>query len=306
MAYRGRPSGPGKSSPIVFDFSKAHGPAIKLPCGQCIGCRLERSRQWAVRMLHEAQMHEENSFLTLTYSPENLPATGSLNKKHFQDFMKRLRGRLGGRRIRYFHCGEYGERLRRPHYHAILFGFDFPDKVFYKPVGDNGRLYISAMLDETWSHGFAVIGDVTFDSAAYVARYVTKKVTGPRADGHYLRFDKETGEVFTEPDGSLSHLEPEYVTMSRRPGIAAGWFERFGSEVFPSDEVITRGVQARPPRYYDKLFEAAHGDLDSIKARRVGRMRKHAENNTDFRLAIRERVKMAQFQQLKRGYENES
>lgn len=302
-AYRGRPTGPGKPSPVVFDFSKAHGPAIKLPCGQCIGCRLERSRQWAVRLMHEAQLHEASSFLTLTYSDENLPADGSLNVKHFQDFMKRLRRRIG-ERLRFFHCGEYGERFARPHYHCILYGFDFPDKLLYKP-SDAGDLYTSGFLDSVWQHGHCIIGDVTFESAAYVARYVTKKVTGNKADGHYLIFDPETGEVPQKPDGSFSHLTPEYVTMSRRPGIAAEWFKKFGRDVFPSDEVIVRGQSCRPPRYYDNMFEAAHGDMDAIRSKRITKMRQYADNNTDKRLAARERVALARVKQLKRGFENE-
>jgi len=253
--------------------------------------------------MHESQLHACSSFLTLTYRPESLPADGSLNKKHFQDFMKRLRERLGIS-LRYFHCGEYGEKFARPHYHCILFGYDFPDRVFYRPA-EGGALYTSSLLDDVWGHGHCIIGDVTFESAAYVARYVTKKVTGMAADGHYLRFDPESGEIHENPDGSLARRQPEYVTMSRRPGIAADWFKLFQRDVYPSDEVIARGVSCRPPRFYDKLFEAAHGDMDAVRTRRIGGMRKQADNNTDARLAVRERVTLARISVLKRGYERE-
>lgn len=287
-AYRGR------GGRIVFDSSQRIGPEMQLPCGQCIGCRLERSRQWAVRMMHEAQLHEDNCFITLTYSPENLPRDGSLNKAHFQGFMKRLRARFSGRKIRFFHCGEYGEQLQRPHYHACLFGFDFPDKVFYKHVGDS-RLYLSQILEDTWRFGFCSIGEVTFESAAYVARYITKKVTGDLADDHYLSFDPVTGESFV--------LQPEYVTMSRRPGLASAWFEEYCNEVFPSDEVIARGFACRPPRYYDKLFEAAHGDLDFIKRERRKALRAHLDDVSPERLRVRERCAQARLAQGKRSFE---
>lgn len=286
---------------IVFDHSKAIGPELKLPCGQCIGCRLERSRQWAVRLMHEASLHEDSAFLTLTYSPENVPLDGSLNKKHFQDFMKRLRQRVNVP-LRYFHCGEYGEALGRPHYHCILYGMDFPDKIYYKSAGEC-RLYISEWLNEVWSHGFAVIGDVTFESAAYVARYVTKKVTGDLAKDHYLSVDRSTGVIRQDGDGNLVRVQPEYVTMSRRPGLASHWFSSYVNEVFPEDEVIARGVPCRPPRYYDKLFEAAHGDIESVKTRRRIKALKVADNNTPERLRVREVCAAARLAELKRGFE---
>jgi hypothetical protein len=111
--------------PVVFKPTAGYlDKELKLPCGRCIGCRLERSRQWAVRCVHEASLHEKNCFITLTYSPENLPKDGSLDVSHFQKFMKRFRKRFGPG-IRFFHCGEYGESLSRPHYHACIFGFDF-------------------------------------------------------------------------------------------------------------------------------------------------------------------------------------
>ena len=168
-------------------------------CGQCVGCRLERSRQWAIRCVHESQMHEQNCFITLTYSDEFLPENGSLQLKHFQDFMKRLRFHVGGG-IRFFHCGEYGEENGRPHHHAIIFNHDFADKKVWKT--NNGVvLYRSKILEELWPYGFATVGCVSFESAAYVARYITKKVNGDMADSHYLG------------------REPEYITMSRRPGV---------------------------------------------------------------------------------------
>ena len=166
----------------------------KLPCGQCVGCRLERSRQWAIRCMHEAQMHEDNCFITLTFNPESLDDRSnpwSLDVRDFQLFMKRLRKKYGAG-IRFYHCGEYGELNKRPHYHACIFGFDFPDKRLWKVTNSGHRLYISESLDELWPFGFCTIGNVTFESAAYVARYIMKKVNGDAAADHYEWIDEDT------------------------------------------------------------------------------------------------------------------
>lgn len=220
---------------LVFKRSQSwRGESLKIPCGQCIGCRLEKSRQWAVRCVHEASLYAKNCFITLTYSDENLPPKSSLCLKHFQDFMKRLRKRFGPG-IRFFHCGEYGERLERPHYHALLFNHDFEDRKLWTEREEQ-RLYVSRSLSELWPLGFSTVGDVTFNSASYVARYVVKKITGKGAEQHYL------GRT------------PEYITMSRRPGIGRRWFETFRGDVYPADDLIVRGNHSRPPRYYDDLL----------------------------------------------------
>ncbi|QXP08127.1 MAG: replication initiator protein [Arizlama microvirus] len=261
---------------------------IQVPCGQCIGCRLERSRQWAIRCVHEAYGHEDNAFITLTYAPEFLPKDGSLIKSDFQKFMKRLRKAVSPTLVRFFHCGEYGEKNARPHYHACLFGYSFPDKVLYS-IRDECRLYRSPMLEKLWPMGFATVGDVTFESAAYVARYITKKITGDLAPDHYK--------------GKM----PEYTTMSRRPGIGKRWYDKFSTDVFPSDEVVLRGKVMHPPRYYDKQLEAADFVLyEKIKLDRKTKAIQNAADNTTARLAVKEICKQAQFQQLKRGLENET
>lgn len=289
-AWRGRKCGPSGKVKVVFEKEDSCGISIDLPCGQCIGCRLERSRQWAIRMMHEASLHQDNCFVTFTYSPEHLPADLSLNKRHFQLFMKRLRKRCGA--VRFFHCGEYGESTGRPHYHAILFGFDFPDKVLYSERGDV-RLYSSVLLDELWGWGVCRIGSVSFESCAYVARYILKKVNGDDADRHYSRVNSITGEEYS--------IAPEYVTMSRRPGIARDWFLKYGDEVFPFDEVVSRGFPSRPPRYYDSLLELSEPDVFvSVKRKRLSDMRKHEEDLTPARLAVREKCAQARVRVFKR------
>ncbi len=271
---------------ISFSRSKSTGLRMTVPCGQCVGCRLERSRQWAVRCMHEASLHAENCFITLTYSDGHLPPYGSLVKKHFQDFMKRLRRGKNGR-VRYFHCGEYGSVNRRPHYHALLFGHDFVDKVPWRKAGDH-QVFRSSALESTWKFGHAEIGSATFESAAYVARYCVKTLQNLRfregsresyleaVEREYSRCDTVTGEIV--------QVAPEYVTMSRRPGIGAGWFDKFSAEVYPSDEVIVRGKSTRPPRFYDKLCED-EGNFDEVAAGRA-KARRKAEETPD-RLAVR-------------------
>lgn len=244
--------------------------------------------------MHEASLYAENSFATLTYAPEALPPGGTLVKRDYQLFMKRLRKFMDGERISYFHCGEYGERLERPHYHACLFGVWFPDQRFYKRGPDGSPLFRSEALESLWPHGNSLLGAVTFESAAYVARYCVAKVTGPEAPGWYLHVDQETGEIFER--------EPEYVTMSRRPAIGKAWYEQYGAEVRRDDSVVVRGVECKPPRYYDKehekLDQLAHADT-KLQRERAAKLRK--ADSTPERLAVREAVKKAQVSTLKRS-----
>lgn len=209
---------------------------LTFACGQCIGCRKERARQWAVRCVHEASLYDNNCFLTLTYDDYHLPADGSLNKRDIQLFLKRLRKQFGDG-IRFLQCGEYGEKYNRPHHHVLLFNFDFPDKVLFYNCRSH-KLYIADSLCKLWDKGFSTIGPLTYDSAAYVAGYVLKKITGKLSEFHY--------------DG----LEPEFITMSRRPGIARAWYEKNKDNIYDNDLVyLNAGVVGRPPRYYDRLFD---------------------------------------------------
>lgn len=233
-----------------------------VPCGQCTGCRFARARSWAVRCMHEASMHQQSCFITLTYDNAHLPPGGTLVKWHFVNFMKRLRKRFGSG-IRFYMCGEYGEKLGRPHYHAILFGLDFHDRELFKNVRGN-KLYLSRSLQKLWPFGFSSVGNLTFQSAAYVARYVMKKVTGKRAESHYQRFDAETGEIYD--------ILPEYNCMSRRNGIARDWFEKFKHQIFSdgSDFVVANGAKLKPPKYYDYLYDLEFPEaMDKIKLLRV-------------------------------------
>lgn len=261
---------------------------IDVPCRQCIDCRLEYSRQWAVRCVKEAEFIIEqggkNCFITLTYNEEHLPPNGSLQLAHWQKFMKRLRKKFGAN-IRFFHCGEYGAELSRPHYHAILFNFDFNDKEIWR-IRDGVNLYRSPSLEKLWTYGYSSIGNVTFESAAYVARYCTKKITGKLAKEHY------------------GDKKPEYTTMSRRPGIAYEWFKKYKSDVYPDDSVVIRkNMKCKPPKYYDYLYDIDNPkEMKKIKFKRCERARNDPDNTPE-RMEAKHIVQKAKAKMLIRGYE---
>lgn len=280
---------------LVFDVKKAYsGRAIQIPCGQCVGCRLERSRQWAMRCLHEQKLHRQNCFITLTYDNDKIPEGGTLVKRDLQLFLKRLRKQFGAG-IRFYACGEYGDSTARPHYHAIVFNHDFSDRKLFAQRDSKTPIFTSKVLDEIWGNGFCVVGDVTFDSAAYVARYVMKKVTGDLAAEHYSR---------VSPDGRIFCVLPEFTVMSRRPGIGMGWFEKFGLHAYAHDSVIVNGHEVRPPRFYDTKFELVDPDqMDYLKSRRRAVARSLAHDNTrglHGRLSVKEKVTIASLAQKSR------
>lgn len=278
--------------------------SVIVPCGQCIGCRLERSRQWAMRCVHEASMHNDNCFITLTYDAENLPPDTGLRKRHWQDFIRELK-RQYGKYIRYYHCGEYGDRNNRPHYHAILFGHNFEDWVYLFDSPSGEPIYTSPTLERIWKKGFVTVGSVTFQSAGYVARYCMKKINGRKKEEidlktglkHYERINSFTGEIV--------EVLPEYSTMSRggrhSRGIGFQWFNKYKSDIYPKDFTTIRGVRCAPPRVYDKYLESIDPMMyDDIKA---GRKLKQflIDQEKVPNLSSKEKVKKAQFNQLKRS-----
>lgn len=265
-------------SGITFKESHLNGEALHIACGQCTGCRIDRSKQWAVRILHEKEQHDECVFITLTYDDDHLPEDGSLNHKHFQDFMKRLRFKFKNKRIRFYMAGEYGSKLGRPHYHAILFGVDFKDKVTFGDPKKNH--YVSATLQDLWGMGYTQVGNVTYGSAAYVARYIMKKITGEQAENHYYQFDETTGEAWK--------LKPEYNCMSRRPGIASSWYEKYKGEV-EKDEMHINGKLVPTPKYYLQRLKTDDPEAyEVIKGKRKEWVDSHPL--TEKKLASRQRL----------------
>lgn len=224
-----------------------------------------------------------------------MPPHGSLRYRDFQLFMKRLRKAAG--KVRFFVCGEYGEALSRPHYHACLFGYDPPDK---RPVSylGSGRSWRSVSLEALWPHGHIHIGALNVRSAGYAARYCLKKVTGDAAERHYRRID---------PDGVCVDLEPEFARMSLRPGIGAGWFDRFGRTDLSGDYVVHDGSQFAVPKYYDKLLERSDPSLLAArKEERELRAIPFRADHSPERLTVREQVEVARISTLKRNLENDS
>ena len=208
----------------------------------------------------ENQMHEDGCFITLTYDDNNLPSMRTLVKKDLTDFFKRLRKSLGDVKVRYFAVGEYGERFKRPHYHIILFGTSFKeDRKLYKQRSN--PLYTSELLTRAWGKGFANFGAVSFESAAYCARYCLKKVNASKEELD-VACDIETGEVFSRI--------PEFCVMSRRPGIGSTWYDKYCDDVRRTDFVVARGRRMKSPRFFDKLFERYFkDDFLQTKAKRV-------------------------------------
>lgn len=270
---------------------------VEVPCGGCIGCRMERSQAWAVRIMHEAQMHSENAFLTLTYSPEKLPRDNSLRKEHMQKFIRRYRKQINPIKIRYLYCGEYGDLNHRPHYHAIIFGHDFKDKIKHANSKTGHQIYISESLDKLWSLGHCYIGSVTKDSAGYVSRYVMKKVTGDRAEEHYRSLDTETGEIHK--------ILPEFINMSTRPGLGKTWLDQFGkTDVFSEDYVpLPNGKKAKTPPYYLKQLEKQNPkrfkQIKRQRAKRVKEMAASGESSFD-RVQQKHQCAHARLKTLKR------
>lgn len=258
---------------LTPSYSKAYHdiPPIYVPCGKCIGCRLERSRMWAMRCVHEASLYENNCFITLTFNDFNLDKNLSLRKDDWVLFMKRLRARFGDG-IRFFHCGEYGSENQRPHHHAILFNFDFDDKEPFSRFNGNW-VYTSETLSDLWHNkGFCTVGNVTFESCAYVARYVMKKVTGEPAKAHYGK------------------RLPEYCTMSRRPGIGSDWFNMYKDDLYNYDLCVVRGNKlCKVPRFYDNMLEKVDKSLYSrIKLKRRYDAWAHCQSVTNSTLRVPE------------------
>lgn len=265
-----------------------------VPCKRCIGCRLDYSRQWAVRSMCEAQTHDTNSFITLTYNDENLPDNGNLIKEHFQKFIKSLRKRTG-LPIRYYMCGEYGSQTHRPHYHALIFGFNFPDKLLHARRRSL-NVYTSDLLKKAWPHGFHEIGNLTFQSAAYCARYIMKKQYGDQAI--------ETYGTKTDPVTKKKTYEkqPEYTQMSLSPGIGREFYNRYRSDLFPSDNITFNGKTYPAPDYFRALLKIDDPVMwQQIKDARIAKIKAiPIKEKSPKRLATKEICQLAKLKSLKR------
>lgn len=237
---------------------------INIPCGKCIDCRLEHSKQWAERCMLEAKQYQFNYFITCTYDDEHLPLaewtndhgsgkSPTLCKEDFQKFLKRLRKNLGIQ-FRYYMCGEYGSHTLRPHYHAIMFNFPINDLLFYKNTDTGFPLFNSETITQIWGKGHVVISPISWETCAYVARYTLKKA------------HNDMTEFFDS-----YNLVPEYVAMSRRPGIARNYYDKNYQDIYKFDGIVSVRTHQyiKPPRYFDKLLESTDPLLlESIKSKR--------------------------------------
>lgn len=277
---------------IVFKDGPWAVATLWLPCGRCIGCRLEHSRQWSVRIMHEASLYDVSSFVTLTYDDAKCPPRSGLVYEDFQLFMKRVRKKFGP--TRFFMCGEYGEENDRPHFHAGLFGVGFlADRYYWRKSKSGFPLFRSPTLEELWPHGNSEFGDLTLESAAYMARYTFKKLDGDYKS-KYNRIDVDTGEVYQVPQ--------EFARMSLKPGIGANWLDKFTSDVYPRGYVVYKGVKSLPPRYYDKRMTASDPDMvEWLKFQRAERAREKFADNTAERLTAKEIVLKARMKSKRRS-----
>lgn len=238
---------------------------ISIPCGKCIGCRLDYSRAWADRCVLESLDKDPDTcwFLTLTYDDNHIvtdkrslltdKGTLTLYPKDVQDFIKRLREHWSRiynvDNIRFYLAGEYGSTSGRPHYHMIVYNLPIFDLKFYRSNLDGDSLFNSDEIEDIWNNGFVVIGRLEWKTAAYTARYVTKKFKG--------KTKAETDEFYKS-----CSLVPEFTRCSRRPGIAREFYEKHSAEIYKNDEIILHsGRVTKPPKYFDKIMKEEDADL---------------------------------------------
>ena len=210
-----------------FPMRNRVGEVVRVPCGQCIACRLNYGMYWSIRMMEELKHHDKACFATLTYDDEHLNdmfedyGNMCLQKRDLQLFFKRLRKHC---RVRYFACGEYGDRFKRPHYHAIIYGVD-PSEV--------------ELIESCWNKGFVKLGTVTPDSCTYVAKYMTKKLRGKALDE----------KLKEDPD-----YQNEFVLMSRRPGIGSDLSSEMVRFLRDNGFMYRKGHRSGLPRYYKEKY----------------------------------------------------
>lgn len=253
-------------------------------CGRCIGCQLVRSRDWAIRGMHEASLYSENYFITFTYSDDFLPADMSVDGRVIELLNKRMRKKFGNG-IRFLAAGEYGAKYGRPHYHICYFNLHLDDLQYY--YSHNGyRFYTSEKVNKAWGFGMCVISEVSFDTIAYTARYILKKQYGSQADAHY------------------QGRKPEFSRASNRPGLGYGWLQQYGENVYSLDRVVYKGHECKPPRYYDKKWAETYPEwIECVKANRMKNAQRYVLNNSPERLAVREEVQQAKLDFLPRVLE---
>lgn len=287
-------------SAITFDIAKsATRVPFELPCGKCIGCRMEKARQWGLRCLDEAKCWPSNYYVTLTYNDAFMPPGGSVCLRDVQLFMKRLRKAKNSNKdnpVRFFLGAEYGDENRRPHYHALLFNVRFNDLRLHGYNKRGEALYTSEELSRLWgsddgSYGFCTLGAVTFESAVYCAKYALKQLKLSEHSPPAMREEYERRYVVYDADGIVYERDREFAVMSRRPGIGAKYYEKYGQEIRDHDNLIVNGRKVRPARYYDTKSAA----IDPVGFAAIKKERKRQAvlakaDNTPERRAVKEKI----------------
>lgn len=244
--------------------------------------------------MDEAQMWPQNAYLTLTYDETNVPTEG-LRHQDYQLFLKRLRKQQKHKTIRYYMAGEYGDKNGRPHFHAAIFNHDFTDKKFHKTNHQGDKIYTSEQLQKLWKKGYSSVGELTFQSAAYIARYIMKKQNTNEKTKIKNKYE------ITQETGEIINRKKEYNQMSRRPGIGQNWLKKYYTDVYPHGKKIIQAHQAPPPRYYDLQYEKL--DPAGYKKMKLNRQRegdRRSKHKTPERLHVQHQVKLAQLRKLKR------
>lgn len=247
--------------PIFREDDPNIGDIIELPCGKCPECQKDYYTQWATRGSRELQNWDTSVFITLTYDDDHLPTPPSLVKKDVQDFIKRLKKVKNSTKenpIRQTYCGEYGEKTKRPHYHAILYNCDFPDKRKHYKSSQGNQVYTSKQLSELWGKGFAEFGYALPSSVAYICKYILKKKT---------RSEKKKPYLLTDSDGCTWEVEHEFIEHSRNPGIGASIRD---SESVKKGFLTVNGQKKKLPKYYMEWLRLNNPDLfDKLKQKKL-------------------------------------
>jgi hypothetical protein len=280
---------------LTFHPLARHGDAreIKIPCRQCLSCRLNRASEWQTRLIHEGKRHSSKIFLTLTYDNEHLPEFGSLQTRHLQLFIKRLRKAIAPLKIRYYACGEYGDTTRRAHYHAIIYGWEPSDGSLHSVSHTGDRLYVSRLLSQLWTFGNHLFSPADEGTMGYVARYTLKKQTGQTGKDIYKHVDDETGE--------LTPIKPPFAVMSLRPMIGADHLDKFQDDYFRLGSTIINGVRKPLPIAYVRKLKKIRPDwhVDFVDSGAEFAFQ-HKDDLTYQRLAVADEVLKAKTQSLKR------
>lgn len=259
-------------------------PFIQVPCGKCLECRIQHARSWADRCVLEAKKSpDRNYFITLTYDDDHLPERNSLDPDDMTKFIKRLRKHFKDVKIKYFYCGEYGDKSFRPHYHILLFNCPLNDLSYNFQVYDGeryinhlrpenkGDLLFSRLIYDLWQNpkkghlGMISVARFNYDTAAYVSQYVTKKCN-PNNDRLYKELN----------------IYPEFLRMSK--GLGADYFHQHDDIHYTGHVIVPCDGEAHivsVPRYFDKLFIKKYGD-DVFDPIRIKRLKKRFERENTY------------------------